>query len=412
MKNYLLLFIFFQVTFSIKAQSGFDALWKKYDSIQKVESSKNNPKISDDYKSIPTIDARKENIKIDSVSTQSKKGVVNETITKPFQNKNEVVAKSIEIEKDTITKLKYKVIERNDISVKKVNAQKDSLKSKLPEKSVVIEKPKQIAPKPVLEKPIAKSAVKNDILLPSKSNFDTTKNFKEFSFETTPIVNGNATYNKPNPTKSVAANEIDEKIPVNKTIISKGNVKEDVLAKANYSEFSKEAETIRRNNDKKLDSVLKTMQLNIPVQFNPNDYVDIYVNGGTVLNDDNSKMYDRISILNAGRIHREYKTKKAGDQRIEKNISRDQLVKLAQYIIDLGFFDFKSSYDCNENDVACNERLTTNPVALPLQLTITIGERKSKVYVAVYSAKSEKNWVNYPSNLDKIMAAIYSVVEK
>jgi hypothetical protein len=102
--------------------------------------------------------------------------------------------------------------------------------------------------------------------------------------------------------------------------------------------FLKKQKPLERNNDKKLDSVLKTMQLNIPVQFNPNEYVDIYVNGGTVLNDDNSKMYDRISILNAGRIHREYKTKKAGDQRLEKNISREQLVKLAQYIIDLGLF--------------------------------------------------------------------------
>ena len=405
MKNYLLLFIFLQVTFSVKAQSGFDALWKKYDSIQKVDNSNN----TDNYKSIPTVDKRKETIKIDSVSSKIKRDVVKDISTKP-----------IEIKKDTATKLKDKVIEKNDISVNKINDQKDLLKSKLPEKSVVIEKPKQIATKPVLEKPTVKSveksiekpALRNDNSMSSKSNFDTTKNIKEFSFETTPIINGNATYNKPNPIKPLSANEIIDKTPVNKTIISKGNEKEDVLAKANYSEFSKEAETIRRNNDKKLDSVLKTMQLNIPVQFNPNEYVDIYVNGGTVLNDDNSKMYDRISILNAGRIHREYKTKKEGDQRIEKNISREQLVKLAQYIIDLGFFDFKSSYDCTENDAACNERLTTNPVALPLQLTITVGERKSKVYVAVYSAKSEKNWVNYPSNLDKIMAAIYSVVEK
>lgn len=55
MKNYLLLFIFLQVTFSVKAQSGFDALWKKYDSIQKVDNSNN----TDNYKSIPTVDKEK-----------------------------------------------------------------------------------------------------------------------------------------------------------------------------------------------------------------------------------------------------------------------------------------------------------------------------------------------------------------
>ncbi|MBK6273680.1 MAG: hypothetical protein IPF58_02855 [Saprospirales bacterium] len=74
MKNYLLLFIFLQVTFSVKAQSGFDALWKKYDSIQKVDNSNN----TDNYKSIPTVDTRKETIKIDSVSNKIKRDVVKE----------------------------------------------------------------------------------------------------------------------------------------------------------------------------------------------------------------------------------------------------------------------------------------------------------------------------------------------
>ncbi|MBP6661435.1 MAG: hypothetical protein KA174_12170, partial [Chitinophagales bacterium] len=198
MKNYLLLFIFLQVTFSVKAQSGFDALWKKYDSIQKVDNSNN----TDNYKAIPTVDTRKETIKIDSVSNKIKRDVV-----------KEISAKPIEIKKDTATKLKDKVIEKNDISVNKINDQKDLLKSKLPEKSVVIEKPKQIATKPVLEKPTVKSveksiekpALRNDNSMSSKSNFDTTKNIKEFSFETTPIVNGNATYNKPNPIKPLSA---------------------------------------------------------------------------------------------------------------------------------------------------------------------------------------------------------------
>ncbi|MFN8284901.1 MAG: hypothetical protein U0U67_16885 [Chitinophagales bacterium] len=409
-KSYLLPFVCFMLTFTSKAQSGFDALWKKYDSIQKVDAAKKNPKVSEDYKSIPTIDARKEAPKADSVVKQKTTETINKT--------TEVINKAKEAPKNDSVKIKEKIVETKAIpAVKTKTTKEDSLlKNKLADKSVLITKPKQITEKPVLEKPVvktpAKTSITEEIKPVKKSNFDTTKNFKDFSFETTPIVNGNATYNKPDPVKPIGANEIDEKIPVNKTITSKESTKEDVLAKSNYSAFSKEAETIRRNNDRKLDSVLKTMQLNIPVQFNPNDYIDIYVNGGSVLKDNNSKMYDRISILNAGRIHREYKTKNAGDQRVEKNISREQLVKLAQYIIDLGFFDFKASYDCDPNDAACNERLTKNPVALPLQITVTIGERKSKVYVAVYSLKSEKNWVNYPDNLDKIITAIYSIVEK
>lgn len=426
MKSCLLFFLLLQIAFSAKAQSGFDALWKKYDSIQKATEIKSKPNVSEEYKTIPTVDARKDSVKTDSAI----KKITTEITAKPVEVKKSdslFVKEKPEVKKSAAA---YKNIPtivnipKKDSVIKKI-ADKPVVK----EKPVVVEKPKPIEKKTetakVPEKPVKpevpakpvikeveKQVVKKEKTTPGKSNFDTTKAVKDFSFETTPIVNGNATYNKPDPIKPIGANEIDDKIPVNKPIISKGNTKEDVLAKTNYSEFSKEAETIRRNNDKKLDSVLKTMQLNIPVQFNPNDYVDIYVNGGCILKDDNSKLYDRISILNAGRIHREYKSKKTGDQRVEKNISREQLVKLAQYIIDLGFFDFKPSYDCDENDAACNTRLTTNPVALPLQITVTIGERKSKVYVAVYSLKSEKNWVNYPANLDKIMSAIYSIIEK
>lgn len=39
-KSYLLPFVCFMLTFTSKAQSGFDALWKKYDSIQKVDAAK------------------------------------------------------------------------------------------------------------------------------------------------------------------------------------------------------------------------------------------------------------------------------------------------------------------------------------------------------------------------------------
>jgi hypothetical protein len=368
MKKILFVLFYCNLHLSLNAKDDFDALWKKFDSIQKVSDTIFKPKVLNDYKSIPANSARKEMPKTDSaikiiknIPIEGKEGVSEKTKTN-----------IVDYKKNPTTELQTK---------------KDILNNKLEDKSEMIEKSKQIIPNSIVENPIKKT----DISKSTKSKFDTSKNFKDFSFETTPIVNGNATYNKPNPTKAVKANEIDEKIPVNKTLTLKTTSTEGVLAKSNYSEFSKDAEIVRKNNDKKLDSVLKTMQLNIPVQFNPNDYIDIYINGGCVLIDNDSK---------------------AGDQRVEKNISREQLVKLAQYIIDLGFFDFKESYDCFENDAACNERLTTNPVALPLQITITIGERKSKVYVAIYSPKSEKIWVNYPSNLDKIMAAIYSVVEK
>ncbi|MCC6516194.1 MAG: hypothetical protein IT275_07535, partial [Chitinophagales bacterium] len=61
---------------------------------------------------------------------------------------------------------------------------------------------------------------------------------------------------------------------------------------------------------------------------------------------------------------------------------------------------------------ACNQRFSKSPQPVPLEVSLTVGQKKHKIKVSVYSPKSDKNWVNYPSNLEKIMNAIYTVVEK
>jgi hypothetical protein len=58
---------------------------------------------------------------------------------------------------------------------------------------------------------------------------------------------------------------------------------------------------------------------------------------------------------------------------------------LAQYIVDLGFFEFKKEYDCDANDVDCKTRMKREPQPIPLNITVAIGARRNKVNVALFA---------------------------
>jgi hypothetical protein len=117
-------------------------------------------------------------------------------------------------------------------------------------------------------------------------------------------------------------------------------------------------------------------------------------------------------MFSNGYVNRKFITKLQGEQVIEKKISKDELRKLAAYIVDMGFFDYNKSYDCDRNDVACNTRLNSKPEPLSLTISVRIGERKMRTYVALFAPNLESNWVSYPTSLPKIIDAIYAVAAK
>lgn len=241
---------------------------------------------------------------------------------------------------------------------------------------------------------------------------DTAKNVREFTFETSPVINKNASYNRRDEPMPKSKAQIEDEIPVNRKPNNTNIGKDDAFIKETYAQYNKEADSLHLANKRRLDSIMKSLNIKVPVVINPGDYIDIYVNGGGTLVTNDSKIYDRISILHTGVVQREYKTKNEGVQRMEKKISRDELTKLAQYIVDMDFFDFNEEYDCADNDAACGDRMKKLPQPVPMDISVTVGQRKNKVDVSLFAPKSEKNWVNYPSNLEKIMNAVYVIVEK
>lgn len=246
------------------------------------------------------------------------------------------------------------------------------------------------------------------------SSIDTSKSVKDFYFETTPITGkeNKPTYNLPNPVKKDKVVE-EAKIPVSTKMSSpEFSSTRDKEMKESYDSYSKEADSIRKKNKQWLDSVLNSLPVKAPVMVNQGEYVEIFVSGGGLVAGTNPKIYDRLSIFPTGVVQREYKTKLQGEMRQEKKIAKDELTKLAQYIVDMGFFDFNKDYDCLAKDKDCIHRMETAPEPIPLSISVVVGQRRNKVNVGLYAPGLESNWVNYPKNIEKILNAIYTVIEK
>ncbi len=403
----------------------FDELWKKADSSTKIIVKTGNATKdlnAVERNSIQSVDIKDKtnfNPNGKKVDTSNLEKLSTQPIVKGVKVEKAKEATIILPAKTDIAKKTEPVKEPMKPIVKDVV--KEEKKIEKPEVKK-LEKPvtKVVEPvKPVIKKeedfstqPVVKGKPINNTPAPKANKFDTTKNFREFTFESSPVVGNNASYNRKNEPMPKSKEQIDDEIPVNRKPNNTNVNNSGINVKEAYAQYDKEADSLHTANKRKLDSIMKSLNIKVPIVINPTDFIDIYVKGGGVVLNNDSKLSDNISILHTGLVQREYKTKNDGIQRSEKKISKDELTKLAQYIVDMGFFDFNEEYDCSDDDAACNARLSKTPQAVPMQVSLVVGSQKNKVNVAIYAPKTEKNWVNYPSNLEKIMTAIYTIVEK
>jgi hypothetical protein len=419
MKKYIKIFIACAVCINLHhvsiaqsniSQKQFDDLWNRADSMQKVTIRTGN--VTKDLNAL-----EKENIEAADPKKQ--------TVTNP--NYKKVDTTNLE---EFSTKPIVKGATKSKSSVKsKVKAEEKTVATPAPapvkpevkpkEQPKKQEEKKQFSDEDFSTQPIIKGKTKitekpvSPKAAPVKKfSLDTTKSARDFTFETTPVINNNASYNRRNEPLPKTKEEIDDEIPVNRKPNNTNVNKDNSFVKETYAQYNKEADSVHAANKRVLDSVMKSLKIKVPVIISPLDYIDIYVNGGGVVAGNDSKIYDHISILHTGGVQREYKTKSEGVQRTEKKISRDELTKLAQYIVDMDFLDFAKEYDCADADAACNDRLKRAPQPVALEISLTVGDKKNKTKVSIYAPKTEKNWVNYPATLEKIMNAVYAIVER
>lgn len=202
-------------------------------------------------------------------------------------------------------------------------------------------------------------------------------------------------------TKIKSNNMLNDNVITKDLQISRGYEKQRLLA-----------DSIRNTNKNWLDSTLAVLPKKKQVVIHENDEIEIFITGGGLYTGVNPTTYDRLTIYNSGLVYRQSKTK-LQDETITKNkISKDNLRKLAQFIIDEDFYDFNNLYDCDAKDKTCNERLKSQPEPVPLTVVVAIGMRRKNIYTALYAPGMESNWVNYPANLEKIVNAIYDAAVK
>ncbi len=249
----------------------------------------------------------------------------------------------------------------------------------------------------------------NDVAIQNKNQLDSIKDkpLKEFYFETQPLINKNG---------KIVAGESAKQVEIKAPTEIKPNYTAEELAeqlkKEKYNQYLREADSIRFSNQKMLDSLLATLNVKVPVEVKPKDYIEIYVSGGGLTGGLNSKTYDRTIFYPNGVVQREYHSKLGGVVKYETKITKEELTQLAQFIVDLGFFDFEDEYECAKDDVACKYRMSENPSPIPLTITVAVGVRRKNIDIDFFAPRMEQNWVNYPKNLEKILNAIYSLAEQ
>ena len=403
----------------------FDELWNKADSSTKIviktgNSTKDLNALERD--NIQAVDIKQKtvtnpNYNFKKVDTSNLEELSTQPIVKGSGSKTKTTTKPKEaVLNITPAKVKDTVAAK----IKEIPLKETKVKESAPVKVAETKEPKKLisgddfSTQPIVKGKKALTEIKEETYTKpvKKAVLDTSKNFKEFTFEGTPVVNKSASYTRKDEPMPKSKEQIDDEIPVNRKPNNTNVDKDNSFMKEAYAQYDKEADSLHTANKRRLDSIMQALNIKVPVVINPTEFIDIYVNGGGTIADGNSKLYDRISILHTGIVQREYKTKNDGVQRSEKKISKDELTKLAQYIVDMGFLDFNAEYDCADEDAACNQRFSKSPQVVPMEVSLTAGQRKNKVKVSIFAKKKKKNLVNYPANLEKIMNAIYTIVEK
>jgi len=140
-------------------------------------------------------------------------------------------------------------------------------------------------------------------------------------------------------------------------------------------------------------------------------YINIELIGGGYYGGIDPVLKDFIHIKTEGRLIKEFQSVNHGLLVTKKNISREELEMFADYVVKQGFFDFNRTYDCT--DPACMKRKSAKPIPVPLRLSITYGQQKKVITLAIWGKDDLGiQYVDYPPALDNIIDAIQRMASR
>ncbi|NIN01792.1 MAG: hypothetical protein GTO24_27935 [candidate division Zixibacteria bacterium] len=145
-----------------------------------------------------------------------------------------------------------------------------------------------------------------------------------------------------------------------------------------------------------------------PQEIGGSTFIQIKLEGGGFYGGYNPVTENIRTIKTTGEILIHTKQLYTGDRDVTLFTSRDEVEKLAGFILDNGFFTLKDMYDCDPSNEECNQRKKEYPPAIPLQVDVTIGNMRKSVTVTVF----EKGMIDYPESFEAIVDRINELIAR
>ena len=119
----------------------------------------------------------------------------------------------------------------------------------------------------------------------------------------------------------------------------------------------------------------------------------------------NPVIRDFLEISNDGSVLFVIEQMYTGRREMSKSLSRKDLEKLAQFIMEQGFFEMEDIYDCRTAE--CEYKKRHYPPATPVTISVSMGSISRAVKVTVL----DKEVLDYPEGFDTILDRLNALVE-
>lgn len=114
---------------------------------------------------------------------------------------------------------------------------------------------------------------------------------------------------------------------------------------------------------------------------------------------------DFIRVMPDGKLIFEYKSKERGYIKRFRQIDREQMVKIAQFAKENGFFSLPVAYECTT--ALCSKRMKREPKPRPLNILVKYGSERKLLTIAIYGEDEYRiKYVSYPAFVDELIDAM------
>lgn len=141
----------------------------------------------------------------------------------------------------------------------------------------------------------------------------------------------------------------------------------------------------------------------------PPPAIEIQMVGGGYYGGVDPVLKNYVHLKPNGRLIYEFESMQKGAMKTKKDVTREDMEKLVQFIERKNFFEFDNTYDCVTSD--CRKRKRMKPTPVPLRLSVRYGDQRKVITVAIYGRDDRRSgYIAYPEDLELIIQNIMLLV--